>query len=87
MDTQELEALDLFHYSLVNVNGAVLESLELCVAMQSWVNREYRRGLSTHSWGCTIRKCRIQLQRELFSPRFLSLVMSFEGTMMLNTEL
>ena len=29
----------------------------------------------------------VQLQREMFSPRVLSLVMSFEGTMLLNTEL
>ena len=39
--------------------------------MQSWVNRESR----------------IQLQREVFSPRFLSLVMSLENTMVLNAEL
>ena len=74
--------------------------LESCQAMQSWVNREYRRGLSTHrcgapvlrisvanAWGRPIRKSRIQLQREVFSPRILSLVMSFEGTMVLNAEL
>ena len=30
---------------------------------------------------------RIQLQREVFSPRVLSLVMSFEGTTVLNAEL
>ena len=30
---------------------------------------------------------RIQLQWEVFSPRVLSLVMSFEGTMVLNAEL
>ena len=29
----------------------------------------------------------VQLQREVFSPRILSLVMSFEGTMVLNAEL
>ena len=34
-----------------------------------------------------IRKFRIQLQREVFSPRVLSLLMSFEGTMVLNAEL
>ena len=38
------------------------------------------------TWGRTIRKSRIQLQREGFSPRILSLV-SFEGTMVLNAEL
>ena len=53
------------------------------------MNREYRRGLSTHvadvllptltTWGRLIRKSRIKLQREVFSPRVLILVMSFEG--------
>ena len=75
--------------------------------MQSWVNREYRRGLSTHprgepvlrismvdvllptltTWGRPVRNSTIQLQREVFSPRVLSLVMSFVGTMVLNAEL
>ena len=80
--------------------------------MQSWVNREYRKGLSTHPYGAPVlrirvagvllptlttlgrpvRKARIQLQREVFSPRVLTyysltLVMSFEGTMVLNAEL
>ena len=69
--------------------------LESCLAMQSWVNREYRRELSTHPWGAPVlrisvagvllptlttwgwpvRKSRIQLQREVFSPRILSLVL------------
>ena len=39
------------------------------------------------TWGWPVRKSRIQLQREVFSPRVLSLVMSSEGTMMLNAEL
>jgi hypothetical protein len=30
--------------------------LESCLAMQSWVNREYRRGLSTHPWGAPVLK-------------------------------
>ena len=34
------------------------------------------------TWGRPVRKSRIQLQREVFSPRVLSLVMS---TMVLNT--
>jgi hypothetical protein len=34
-----------------------------------------------------IRKSGIQLQKEVFSPRVLSLVMSFEDSMVLNTEL
>ena len=33
------------------------------------------------TWGRPVRKSRIQLQREGFSPRVISLVMSFEGTM------
>ena len=28
--------------------------LESCLAMQSWVNREYRRGLSKHPCGATV---------------------------------
>ena len=39
------------------------------------------------TWERPVRKSRIQLQREVFSPRVLSLVMSFEGTMVLNAEL
>ena len=34
-----------------------------------------------------LRKFRIQLQREVFSPRFPRLVMSLKGTMVLNAEL
>ena len=37
--------------------------------------------------GRPVRKSRIQLQSEVFSPRVLSLVMSFEGTVVLNSEL
>ena len=40
-----------------------------------------------NTWHRTARKSRIQLQREGFSPRDLSLVMSLEGTMVLNAEL
>ena len=78
--------------------------LDSCLAMQSWVKRENRRGLSTQPWGAAVlrisvadvllptlttcgRPVRIQLKREVFSPRFLSLVMSFEGTMVWNAEL
>ena len=39
------------------------------------------------TWEWPIRKSRIQLQREVYSPRVLSLLMSFEGTMVLNAEL
>ena len=74
---------------------------------QSWVNGEYRRGLSTHpygapvlrdsevemlfptfiTWGRPVRKSRTQLHREGLSPRASSLMMSLEGTMVLNAEL
>jgi hypothetical protein len=37
------------------------------------------------SWRRPVRKSRIQLQREVFNPRVLSLVMSLEGTMVLNS--
>ena len=78
--------------------------LELCPAMQSWENREYKRGLSTHprgapmlrvrvllptltTWGWPVRKSRIQLQAEVFSLRFLSLVKRLEGNMVLSANL
>ena len=38
-------------------------------------------------WGLPDRKARSPLQREMFSPRVLSFVMSFEGNMVLNAEL
>ena len=38
------------------------------------------------TWGQPVRKSRIQLQRGVFSPKVLSLVMSFVGTMVLNAE-
>ena len=39
------------------------------------------------TWGQPIRKSRIQLQREMFNPRVLSLVMTLEGTLVLNAKL
>ena len=39
------------------------------------------------TWVRPVRKSWIQMQRVVFSPRFLSIVMSFEGTMGLNVEL
>ena len=39
------------------------------------------------TWGRPIRKSRIQLQREVFSPRVLNLVIHLEGTGVLNAEL
>jgi hypothetical protein len=45
------------------------------------------RGLTTHTWGWLVRMSRNQFQREVFSSRVLSLVMSLEGTIVLNAEL
>ena len=39
------------------------------------------------TWGRPVRKSRIQVQRKVFSPRVLSLVMSFVGTIVMNAEL
>ena len=39
--------------------------LESCLAMQSWVNREYKRGLSTHPWGAPV--LRISVADVLFT--------------------
>ena len=39
------------------------------------------------TWGRPVMKPRIQVQRVVFSPRGISLVMSCEGTMVLNAEL
>ena len=80
--------------------------LESCLATQSWVNREYKRGLSTHPLrGPSVKDQRggsvvaysyhlgvgEQVQEpvaeEVLSPRVLSLVISFVGTMALNAEL
>ena len=39
------------------------------------------------TWGRPVRKSRNQLKKEMFSPSDLSVVISFQGTMVLNTEL
>ena len=39
------------------------------------------------TWGWPVRKSRIQMQMEVFSPRVQGLVMSSEGTMVFNAEL
>ena len=36
------------------VSSANLIELEACMATQSWVNREYRRGLRTHPCGAPV---------------------------------
>ena len=40
--------------STVLSSANLMMVLESCVAMQSWVNREYRRGLSMHPWGAPV---------------------------------
>ena len=40
-----------------------------------------------NTWGRPVRESKMQLQREVSGPRVHSLVMSFEGTMVLNAEL
>jgi hypothetical protein len=73
------------------------------MAIQSWVNREYRSGLSTPLWAPVLRvsvgevllptftiwgwEFRIQLHREGFIPEALSLVTSLEDTRVLKAEL
>ena len=77
------------------------------MAKQSWVNREYRRGLSTNpcgapvlririvevlfptftSWVWPVRRSRSQLHSEGLRPRAPTLMMSLEGSMVLNAEL
>ena len=39
------------------------------------------------AWGLPVRKSSIHLHRAVFSPRFLSLVIRLEGTLVLNAEL
>ena len=70
--------------------------LESCLAVQSCVKREDRRGLSTHPWGVPVLRISVA---DVFLPtlttwgrpvrksRILRLVMSFEGTMVLDAEL
>ncbi len=78
-------------------------TLELCVAVQSCVYRQYRSGLRTQpcgapvlrirgdevllpiltTWLLPVRKSRIQLHRDLFSPRVWSFSTSVAGTMVL----
>ena len=40
--------------------------LEACMATQSWVNREYRRGLSTHPCGAPM----LRISEEVLFPTF-----------------
>jgi hypothetical protein len=39
------------------------------------------------TWDWTVRKSRIQLQREVLRPKLMGLVMILEGTLLLNAEL
>ncbi len=70
---------------------------ELKIATQSYVHKEYSRGLKTQPWGATILRMSVdevtwglpvrKSRREAFNPRPLSFVTSLEGTMVLNAEL
>ena len=95
MDTKELEALNLLHYSPVNENGGMLGSPFPVVHNPQTEHAPLRVPVLRISvadvllpilttWGRPVRKSRIQLQREVFSP---SLLMSFVGTILLNIEL
>ena len=77
VDTEELKALNPLHYRPVNV-----------ALRGSHVKDQYGGCLVAypHHLGRTVRTSRIQLQREVFSPRVMSLVMSLEGTMVLKAE-
>ena len=142
VDTKELEALNLLHYSLVDKNGSML-SPHFPVVHSHFLSLDHVEGemviLAPHGqvsdlfhmgglivvdeqayhccvvyklndgvmsavlsgprvedqmccylplpWGWPVSESSIQLQREVFSPKVLSLVMSFEGTMVLNAEL
>jgi hypothetical protein len=72
------------------------------MATQSWVNREYRRGLSTHPCGAPVLRVSevemlfptfttwgwpVKVQDPSWRPRDSSLMMSLEGTMVLKAEL
>ena len=72
--------------------------LEACMATQSLLNWEYRRGLSMHPCGAPVLRINIeevlfptftmtQLHRAGFRHRAPSLIMSLEGTRVLKAEL
>ena len=57
------------HPTAVMLSANWMIELEACLATQSWVNREYRRGLSTHPCGTPV--FRISEVEELF-PTFIT---------------
>ena len=89
------------------LSANLMIELEACLSTQSWVNREYWRGLRTHPCGASVlriteaevlfhtfttmgqpvRKSMTQLHRAVFRPRASSLMISLEGTRVLNAEL
>jgi hypothetical protein len=59
--------------------------LELCVATQSWVNREYRKGLNTHSLVAPV--LRISVEEVLFDyPHHLGLALRKSWTQLHKEE-
>ena len=98
MDTKDLEALNLLHCSPIDENLGVLSPPFPVVHNPQTEHAPLRVPVlrisvadvllpTLTTWGQPVRNSRIQLQREVFSPKFLSLAMSFEGTMVLNAEL
>ncbi len=105
--SQGLSSLSVIRPITVVSSANLTMTLELCVAVQSCVYREYRSGLRTQpcgapvlrvrgdevllpiltTWLLPVRKSRIQLHRDLFSPRVWSFSTSVEGTMVLNDKL
>jgi hypothetical protein len=75
------------------VSANLIIDLEACMATLSWVNRDYRRGLSTHLCGAPVlRISKVELSKTQllgagFRPRAPSVMMSLEGTMVLKAEL
>jgi len=70
-------------------------ALDLDLATQSCVYREYSMGLRTHTWGdpvfkvrgLAVRKSRIQAHRGVFRTSSISFLASLLGTMVLKAEL
>ena len=84
MDAKKLEALNLLHYSPIDENEGMLgppfpvvHNHLLCLDQGEVVV------LAPHSQVSDL----LPIGWEVFSPRVLSLVMSFEGTMVLMAEL
>ena len=78
----------VFGHAVIGEQG-VQEGTEYAPMRGHHVQDQHGRCVGTYPYhlGRPVSKSKIQLQREVFSPRVLSLLMSFEGTMVLNSEL